>query len=122
MIHALTKRADDGEKFLEIRGNQGQTALFHAAKSNKRDAVKALLDEGANPFSTNRKGKTPVDVAPPEIKDLINEHTKKWALQDKLDRALKGETRRGSKRQANYVMATKVKSTRTSLRDMPPPS
>ena len=111
VIHALTKRADDRGKFLEIRCKHGQTALFHAAKSKKRDAVKALLEQGANPFSTNSKSLTPVDVAPDEIKKLINEHTKKWALKDKLDRALKGETRRGAKRQANNVVATKVKNT-----------
>jgi ankyrin repeat protein len=40
----------------------GRTALHLAAGNNYLEAVKFLLYESANPFKTNREGKTPINL------------------------------------------------------------
>jgi cytohesin len=41
----------------------GNTALHHAAENGQEDAVRLLLQRGANPAVRNKEGKTPADLA-----------------------------------------------------------
>lgn len=53
----------DGGANLEERNSTGETALHHAVKQSKGDAVKFLMKSGAEPVALDGNGKTPIDAA-----------------------------------------------------------
>ena len=50
-------------KNLEIRNEQGETALFVVVKSGSLDNTQFLLRSGANPDAQNARGETPLHIA-----------------------------------------------------------
>src|SRR5689334_16363483 len=66
---------------LEIKDlHYGETALHFAVKGDHAAVVQYLLDKGANTWSVNNEGKTPVDIcATEEInKIFLDDENKKW--------------------------------------------
>jgi ankyrin repeat protein len=48
---------------LNTLDRRGQTALHLAAASGHEDAVRMLIEKGANPTVKDRSGRTPADLA-----------------------------------------------------------
>jgi len=51
------------KKVLEMRNNDGQSALMIAAEIGNDEVVKELLSDGADPMATDIEGRTAVDIA-----------------------------------------------------------
>jgi len=51
--------------------NEGKTALHVAAETGKTDLVRYLLGKGASSQITDADGKKPIDLAPAEIRSLL---------------------------------------------------
>ena len=51
--------------------NEGKTALHIAAETGKTDLVRYLLGKGARSQITDAEGKKPIDLAPAEIRSLL---------------------------------------------------
>jgi ankyrin repeat protein len=66
MIETLTAHGADVNA---REAETGATPLHHAASWGRLDAVKALLDSGADPTLTSKAGATPLKIA------LANGHT-----------------------------------------------
>src|ERR687888_1902212 len=47
---------------LEARNRTGFTALHHAAESGSVDALRALLEAGADPQAANAEGRSPIET------------------------------------------------------------
>jgi ankyrin repeat protein len=62
----------DGEPELaRARRPDGTTPLHLAARFGREDAVKALLERGADPAAADESGQTPAAVAHPDVQDLL---------------------------------------------------
>ena len=60
---------------LDEQDAQGDTALMYAVRWKRTEIVKLLLAQGANATLLNRDGKSALDMATPEIAEILN----KWA-------------------------------------------
>ncbi len=60
---ALAQRLDAGGQDVDERCANGRTALFVAARNNRLDAVRLLLDRGANAKAAATDGQTPLSTA-----------------------------------------------------------
>lgn len=62
----------DGEpELVHARRSDGATPLHLAARFGQQDAVKALLERGADPAATDGNGRTPAAVAHEDVRDLL---------------------------------------------------
>jgi ankyrin repeat protein len=58
---------------VNAKANNGWTPLHYAAKNDRKALVTLLLEKGANIEVVNDSGKTPLQVASPECKQLIKQ-------------------------------------------------
>ncbi|WCR54235.1 MAG: hypothetical protein PG981_001257 [Wolbachia endosymbiont of Ctenocephalides orientis wCori] len=72
------------------QGDKGNTPLHNAASSNRIEAIKILLERGANPFLVNQYGGTPTDIAVAGIgaKELLENKERKQRSTNKLISAI----------------------------------
>lgn len=61
---------------VNLQSTNGRTPLHLACSSNKNEAVKLLLEKGANRFICDNTGNTPYDCANTETKLVIDAYTK----------------------------------------------
>lgn len=73
-----------------LKGAKGNTPLHNAASYNRTEAVKILLERGANPFLINQYGKTPAYIAGAgtDAKELLENAERKQRSTNKLISAI----------------------------------
>lgn len=75
---------------LEDRNRSGDTALFNAILDGAIDATKTLLELGADPSVTNKRGETIADIARqsknPMMGDLVKSFIDKLSLESVIDK------------------------------------
>ena len=63
--------ADNGAE-LDLKNDDGATALIFASRHGNAEIVKLLLEKGANPELKDNEGKTALDYAySPEVRSLL---------------------------------------------------
>lgn len=78
-LHGASRRLDTAKMLLDagaeinFRDSLGETPLFDAVLIGAKDAVKLLLEHGADPHIKNETGKTAFDYAGRECLQLLNE-------------------------------------------------
>ncbi|MCA9448950.1 MAG: ankyrin repeat domain-containing protein [Candidatus Omnitrophica bacterium] len=60
---------------LNLQDEAGRTALHEAAEQGNLPLVRLLLDQEANPLILTKAGKTPMDLAEGEVKEVIRAKT-----------------------------------------------
>lgn len=73
-----------------LKGNKGNTPLHNAALYNRTEAIKILLERGANPFLINQYGATPANIARvgTDAKELLENAERKQRSTNKLISAI----------------------------------
>jgi ATP-dependent Clp protease ATP-binding subunit ClpB len=79
-LDVMVSREEEFNSNLNLRANfRGCTALHYAALADDAEAVRLLLESGANPTKTNDYGRAPKDYAQdPSVKKLLEKHSKTY--------------------------------------------
>ncbi|MEM4366513.1 MAG: ankyrin repeat domain-containing protein [Candidatus Anstonellales archaeon] len=90
---------------LEFKDDYGWTALMRAALNSKKDAVKVMLENGANPFLKSNKGRKAIDFAgDEETKGLLREFI------SKMDKRVKERMEREAELRFSLIECNKEKA------------
>jgi len=60
---------------INLQDNEGQTGLHYSSMVGNKEIIQLLLQSGADSSILDEEGSSPLDVAEPEVKDLIKEFT-----------------------------------------------